>query len=99
MAEPLELFREAAIRHRGRRCRGLLAALARRETELRVKRAAEMRQVVETPGKSDLADLHARPRPVGEVATAVVEPIDEDVATKRNVVVRQQRIHVTRRNT
>ncbi len=75
------------------------APVARRHSVLLPEGPAEMREIVEAPGERDFADM-----PVGvgrrrEGAMALRQPLAEQIALKRGLLVRQQVVHVARRDT
>ncbi len=53
--------------------------VARRHPEMLAEDAAEMREVVETPGEGDLADMAMGEHGRGEVAPALGEALGEDI--------------------
>jgi len=58
----------------------LVAPLARRGTEVLLEDAAEMGEVVETPGEGNVADVPCRSRRIGQVAFAALEALGLEVS-------------------
>src|SRR5258708_2970723 len=75
-----------------------LSPVSGRHAVMLAKHATEMRQIVETPGEGDFADMTVRKHWRGQIALAVRQPLGQHMALKRGVLIREQIVDIARRN-